>query len=135
MIFLPTPCRPDYLLARSQSSTFHVSLARGVPSCFRLSALPFLWNIHPLCKGGQGPFFWACPYYSRGTLIVMCIKDLLRCLTCPDACHKHLAIFITFIHGLVFFTILSVLGHLLHFVPSTVGAKFKYFKLLLLCAN
>ena len=65
----------------------------------------------PLCKGGQGPISWACPYYSRGTLIVMCNEDMLRCSACQVACHEHLVIFITFIQGLVFFTILLVLGH------------------------
>ena len=77
----------------------------------------------PLCKGGQGPISWACPYYSRGTLIVMCIADLLRCSTCQGAWHKHFVSFITFIKRLVFFAILSALGHLCHFVPSTIDGK------------
>ena len=38
---LPSPHRPVRLLARSQSSTFHVSLARVFPSYFRLSYLSF----------------------------------------------------------------------------------------------
>ena len=41
---LPSPHRPVRLLTRSQTSTFHVSLARVFPSCFRSSSLPFPWS-------------------------------------------------------------------------------------------
>ena len=44
---LPTTHRPVRLLARSQPSTFQVSLARVFPSCFRSSSLPFPWYIRP----------------------------------------------------------------------------------------
>ena len=62
---------------------------------------------------------------------MMCNEDMLRCSACEYAWHKHLVIFITSIQGLGFFTIFSTHGHLWHFVPSTVGAKFNYFKSLL----
>ena len=39
---LSTPCRPVRLLARSQSSTFHVTLACIFPSC----SLPFSWYVY-----------------------------------------------------------------------------------------
>ena len=43
---LPSPHRYVRLLARSQPSTFQVSLACVFPSCFRSSSLPFPRNIH-----------------------------------------------------------------------------------------
>ena len=42
---LSSPHRPVRLLARSQSSTFQISLTRVFPSCFRSSSLPFPWYI------------------------------------------------------------------------------------------
>ena len=44
---LSSPHRPVRLLARSQSSTFQISLTRVFPSCFRSSSLPFPWYICP----------------------------------------------------------------------------------------
>ena len=44
---LSSPHRPVRLLARSQSSTFQISLTRVFPSCFRSSSLPFPWYIRP----------------------------------------------------------------------------------------
>ena len=44
---LSSPHRPVRLLARSQSSTFQISLTRIFPSCFRSSSLPFHWYIRP----------------------------------------------------------------------------------------
>ena len=40
-----SPRRHVRLLARSQSSTFQISLTRVFPSCFRSSSLPFPWYI------------------------------------------------------------------------------------------
>ena len=54
-------------------------------------------------------------------------EDLLRCSTCQEAWHEHLVIFLTFIQGLVFFTILSILvicGILLH--TSLILASHSY---------
>ena len=42
---LSSPHRPVRLLARSQSSTFQISLTCVFPSCFRSSSLPFPWYI------------------------------------------------------------------------------------------
>ena len=42
---LPSPHRPVRLLARSQPSTFQVSLACVFPSCFPSSSFPFPWFI------------------------------------------------------------------------------------------
>ena len=42
---LPSPHRPVRLPTRSRPRTFHVFLARVFPGCFRLSSLPFSWNI------------------------------------------------------------------------------------------
>ena len=44
---LSSPHRPVRLLARSQSSTFQISLTCVFPSCFRSSSLPFPWYICP----------------------------------------------------------------------------------------
>ena len=44
---LSSPYRPVRLLARSQSSTFQISLTRVFPSCFRSSSLRFPWYIRP----------------------------------------------------------------------------------------
>ena len=44
---LSSPHRPVRLLARSQCSTFQISLTRVFPSCFRSSSLPFPWYIRP----------------------------------------------------------------------------------------
>ena len=44
---LPSPHRTVGLLARSQPSTFHASLARLFPSYFRSFSLPFHWYISP----------------------------------------------------------------------------------------
>ena len=44
---LSSPHRPVRLLARSQSSSFQISLTRVFPSCFRSSSLPFPWYIRP----------------------------------------------------------------------------------------
>ena len=44
---LSSPHRPVRLLARSQSSTFQISLTCVFPSCFRSSSLPFPWYIRP----------------------------------------------------------------------------------------
>ena len=44
---LPTPCRPVRFLALSQSSTFHVSLARVFPFYFGSSYLPLSSYIRP----------------------------------------------------------------------------------------
>ena len=51
---LSSPHRPVRLLARSQSSTFQISLTRVFPSCFRSSSLPFPWYI--LSQYFQHPF-------------------------------------------------------------------------------
>ena len=40
---LSSPHRPVRRLARSQSSTFQISLTRVFPSCFRSSSLPLTW--------------------------------------------------------------------------------------------
>ena len=56
---------------------------------------------------------------------MICNKDVLLCSTCQGAYHEHLELYIkciAFIHELVF-TVLSVLGCLWHFVPSSVGAN------------
>ena len=44
---LSSPHRPVCLLARSQSSTFQISLTCVFPSCFRSSSLHFPWYIRP----------------------------------------------------------------------------------------
>ena len=44
---LSSPHRPVRLLARSQSSTFQISLTRVFPSGFRSSSPPFPWYIRP----------------------------------------------------------------------------------------
>ena len=44
---LSSPHRSVRLLARSQSSTFQISLTRVFPSCFRSSSLPLPWYIRP----------------------------------------------------------------------------------------
>ena len=45
--YLSAPHRPVRLLARSQSSTFHILLTRVFQPCFRSSSLPFPWYIRP----------------------------------------------------------------------------------------
>ena len=44
---LSSPHRHVRLLARSQSSSFQISLTRVFPSCFLSSSLPFPCYIHP----------------------------------------------------------------------------------------
>ena len=44
---LSSPHHPVRLLARSQSTTFQISLTRVFPSCFQSSSLPFPWYIRP----------------------------------------------------------------------------------------
>ena len=59
---LSFPHRPVRLLARSQSSTFQVSLARVFPSYFQSSSLPFRWYIRLLQHFPQYVFFIS-PYH------------------------------------------------------------------------
>ena len=41
VVYPPSPFRPACLLARSQSSTFHVSSFHVIPCCFKFSSLSF----------------------------------------------------------------------------------------------
>ena len=83
---LSSPHRPVRLLARSQSSTFQISLTRVFPSCFRSSSLPFHWYIRPQ---HFPPYVFAISPHHMPVPVQSSLGDLfgsLRHLVVPRMC-------------------------------------------------
>ena len=119
---LSSPYRPVRLLARSQSSTFQISLTRVFPSCFRSSPLPFPWyirsHLNTFLSMYSPSLLITCPYQLNllsvifleacATLVVprMCSFLILSLPVTPHI-HRSILISVTSIH----FSCVFVVAH------------------------
>ena len=84
---LSSPNRPVHLLARSQSSTFQISLTRVFPTYFRSSSLPFPWYISALntfLSMCSPSFLSTCPYQFN--LLSVIFLEACATLVVPRMC-------------------------------------------------
>ena len=83
---LSSPHRPVRLLARSQSSTFQISLTCVFPSCFRSSALPFpgISALNTFLSMCSPSFLITCPYQIN--LLSVIFLEACATLVVPRMC-------------------------------------------------